>query len=116
MPSSDPTVLKRARDKHRLQNKDVYREYKRQARARKAAYCREVKAISGCVECGEKHPATLEFHHKDQNVKKGDIGQTQWSWDRLKSEIKKCDVLCANCHRKRHWDAEHRIISNRKEA
>lgn len=57
-----------------------------------------------CKECGEGHPACLDFHHKQDK----DVGVTELvsryntSKDRILEEIEKCEVLCANCHRKRH--------------
>ena len=58
-----------------------------------------------CVRCGySKYPEVLEFHHtdplkKDFNVsKKGHCR----SWERVSKEIKKCVLLCANCHRELH--------------
>ncbi len=60
-----------------------------------------------CEECGENHPATLDFHHLDPDEKEISIAQVvtrMWSIDRIEKEIDKCIVLCANCHRKLHYD------------
>jgi len=64
------------------------------------------KAALRCVDCGENHPATLDFHHTNPAEKErslGDIGKYGWSRTKVLAEIAKCVVLCANCHRKRHW-------------
>lgn len=67
----------------------------------------EYKKTLECIKCGENHPACIDFHHRDPNEKEGTVsslaGQT-YSIERTKKEIAKCDVLCANCHRKLHWD------------
>ena len=57
-----------------------------------------------CVDCGETDIVVLEFDHKDGSDKKGEISlalRDQWSFIRLKKEIDKCEVRCANCHRRR---------------
>jgi hypothetical protein len=51
----------------------------------------EYKKTLRCADCGQSHPATLDFHHLDP----------------AKEEIAKCVVLCANCHRIRHWNEKH---------
>jgi hypothetical protein len=54
-----------------------------------------------CIDCGEADPIVLEFDHrgdKSFNIAKG---LRDRSWDDLVSEIAKCDVVCANCHRRR---------------
>lgn len=66
----------------------------------------DLKKESKCVRCGENHPACLEFHHKTgfkklANV--GDIGNLGWGIKKLKEELKKCEVLCSNCHKKEHY-------------
>ena len=69
---------------------------------------RTTKAALACVDCGEAHPATLDFHHVDPKEKErslGDIGKYGWSRAKALAEIAKCVILCANCHRKRHWTA-----------
>ncbi len=55
-----------------------------------------------CADCGTAHPAVLEFHHNDPSKKEGLIA---WMARKaIEKEAKKCTVLCANCHRIRHWD------------
>ena len=68
-------------------------------------FVQEYKAALACLDCGESHPATLDFHHIDPAEKErslGDIGKYGWSRKKTLAEIAKCVILCANCHRKRH--------------
>lgn len=56
-------------------------------------------------KCGENHPASLQFHHsigfKKFNI--SDAASKGRSLKTIMSEIKKCIVMCANCHAKIHW-------------
>ena len=64
------------------------------------------KSGLNCARCGESHPATLTFHHKKPSGKSFDIGNAltlKVGLKRLRAEIRKCEVLCANCHAKEHW-------------
>jgi hypothetical protein len=55
-----------------------------------------------CVDCGEKDPVVLEFDHV-RGEKRFTIGSHLWlPWNKIKSEIDKCDVRCSNCHKRRH--------------
>lgn len=58
-----------------------------------------------CEKCGyDKCIDALEFHHVDPANKDFSIshnGNTR-SWDETKTEIDKCIMLCANCHREEH--------------
>ena len=56
-----------------------------------------------CVDCSEPDPIVLEFDHRDPEIKDNEVTQliSYASWDRILAEIKKCDVVCSNCHRKR---------------
>lgn len=55
-----------------------------------------------CQTCGyKKYQGALELHHVDKSRKSfgiGDKGYTR-SWERVKAELDKCVLLCANCHR-----------------
>jgi len=66
---------------------------------RKAAiyeYIQDIKSQLCCADCGERHPATLQFHHLNPEDKMFNIGEAiryGISLDRIKQEIKKCIVL-----------------------
>lgn len=55
------------------------------------------------MDCGVPYPYyVMEFDHRDPSQKLANIGRLLGnSWKRLKDEIAKCDVVCANCHRER---------------
>jgi hypothetical protein len=72
-------------------------------------WLREYKRTLACGMCRENHPACLDFHHRDPTQKDfriSALGCMGWSKERVLAEIAKCDVLCANCHRKLHYDDE----------
>lgn len=54
-----------------------------------------------CVDCGESDPVVLEFDHLRD--KAFDIGGklADRAWSDILAEIEKCEVVCANCHRRR---------------
>ena len=65
---------------------------------------REYKASKGCMDCGEKDPIVLEMDHRNRNDKSFNVGdkvKLGFSLERMSEELKKCDVVCANCHRRR---------------
>ena len=63
----------------------------------------EIKMSNFCQICGiedPKHPEIFDFDH--QHNKKACISNTiqqAWGWDNAFAEIKKCTILCSNCHR-----------------
>jgi hypothetical protein len=66
----------------------------------------KIRAINsmggGCVICNyNKHPGVLDFHHVDPLTKSFAIsgGGFSRSWAAIENEIKKCILVCANCHR-----------------
>jgi hypothetical protein len=57
-----------------------------------------------CVDCGESDPVVLEFDHVDRERKESAISEMirdQRPWEVISVEIEKCEVRCANCHRRR---------------
>lgn len=68
----------------------------------------------GPIECSicsyDRLFAALEWHHRDP-TKKDPSWNRGWNYDKLKAELDKCDLVCANCHREIHhsvrWPPQH---------
>jgi len=84
------------REEERQRTKERTKELKK--------WFKEYKKNFECKNCDEDHPACLDFHHtgeKDSGVTEL-VSRKNTSKKRIKEEIEKCEVLCANCHRKLH--------------
>ena len=58
-----------------------------------------------CEKCGyDKCIDALCFHHKNPDEKDFTIGGRSCSFDNLKKEVDKCDLLCSNCHIEIHTE------------
>ena len=85
-------------------NPNEYRKQKERALKRKL----ELIELKGgkCEKCGyDKNIAALEFHHLNPSEKSFQIDSRHLSnthIDKLKIEVNKCILLCANCHREIH--------------
>jgi predicted HNH restriction endonuclease len=109
MPYKDESVRKafhklRSR-KHYLENQAEIRERNAQTRKNKREDWHAFKSTLKCTNCGFSHPAVLDFHHIDRKDKKSVHKLAQNSnYKAAIEEIKKCVVLCANCHRIVHYN------------
>ncbi len=56
-----------------------------------------------CIDCGESDWVVLEFDHcrGKKKLAIASMIHRNYSWKIIMKEIKKCDVRCANCHRKK---------------
>lgn len=100
------------------ENKHLHRErvkanYQR-AINKTRKYVWDYLLIHPCVDCGEPDPVVLEFDHRgDKEFNIGSALVTAISVDRLAAEVAKCDVRCANCHRRKSseslgwWKSNH---------
>ena len=110
MPYKDESVRKAY---HKLQSRKHY-EVNREAVIQKTADKKKAfkvewakyKATLSCVKCGQNHPATFDFHHEDPSKKEANIHKllSNGQYAKLREELKKCIVLCANCHRIHHYN------------
>ena len=101
---------KEYRKQHYIINKQKYLDKSKATTERNVAWFKEYKSSLSCEICGESHPACLQFHHKDRNDKVDAVCvlvRSGCAIQKLQEEIKKCQVLCANCHFKHHWNELH---------
>lgn len=84
------------REKRTFQGKKIRTEVKQRA----------VELLGNhCQDCKQQFPLSVyDFHHLNPKEKDFHIGnQRTWS-ERLQKELTKCVLLCANCHRIRHFE------------
>lgn len=66
---------------------------------RNKEYIRQCKELGKCLVCGESRTVCLVYHHRDPLNKLFEIGMSGGrSLEVIYQEIKKCDLVCANCH------------------
>ena len=87
-------------------NKAKHISYVRSREKKVLVWLKEYKSSLKCEKCGENHPACLEFHHINPSEKRFSLGRAKnfLTINTLQKEIAKCRLLCANCHRKEHWE------------
>ena len=90
---------------HYLANKERYvaqaAAQNQALRLERTRYLIEYFKTHPCVDCGETDAVVLEFDHlRDKSF---DIAAklVSYRWQRILDEIAKCEVVCANCHRRR---------------
>lgn len=104
---SRSTVIKYVDNKHiKLTDDELKnRNYKHVKTHRQNLKEKAVEYKGGkCEKCGyNKCIRALEFHHLDANKKDFTISNySVLSWDKIKLEVDKCILVCANCHREIH--------------
>jgi len=72
---------------------------RRRAESRRRAV--EYLLAHPCVDCGERDIVVLQFDHlRDKSFDLSAMIASGTSWARIETEIAKCVVRCANCHRR----------------
>lgn len=65
-----------------------------------------------CRRCGlaTNHIEVYDFHHNDPTKKDIAIGKRALAFETIKSELDKCSLYCANCHRIIHYGLQEFLI------
>jgi 5-methylcytosine-specific restriction endonuclease McrA len=91
VPYKDRENLYKAQKRHRLKVRGLLFDF---------------LSLKSCIDCGEKDPIVLDFDHKNPRNKFKQISSMlsgHYSWDSVLKEIKKCEIRCANCHRRKTY-------------
>jgi len=109
MPYKEKEDRLAAQRKHYQKNKERVKAATKLHRASKKSEWLEYKKTLSCTQCGQNHPAALDFHHvvRSPENKKLHALLRSGAYKQAFEEIKKCLVLCANCHRILHYNEHH---------
>jgi hypothetical protein len=88
---------------HYHANKTRYATRNKKRRLSTYARLKSFLESNPCVDCGESDHIVLDFDHVRGEKHLGVIAMVVrgYPWDAIDQEIKKCDVRCANCHRRK---------------
>lgn len=86
--------------------KFCYLDTKKIRKNRNREWLASFKKGKVCSKCGISDFRVLDFHHIDPSKKEFSISFNYLNLgiDKIMQEIKKCDILCANCHRITHYE------------
>jgi hypothetical protein len=94
-------------------NKQYHLTKAKEARQRKLAHVNALKS-EPCTDCGGTfHYSAMDFDH----VGSDKVADIAWlinnrSWNAVLEEIKKCELVCSNCHRVRTWTRlQHAVVA-----
>jgi len=116
------TVSKKTKSEwwHNSWENEEYRQRKYKSAQKRLTTIKEksVEYLGGkCSKCGyDSCIEALEFHHLDPEIKeKRNNGRgidRRKSFENQKSELDKCILLCANCHREEHYGQKIKNINS----
>ena len=109
MPSKDKAKQAAYQNKHYKQNKEYYKNKRRERQIAMTERYNAFKTTLSCSICNENDPVAIDLHHLDPTVKIDlvhRIVRDGQCWSTVVKEFEKCVALCSNCHRKVHAHEE----------
>lgn len=100
--------------KHYKHNKSQYLKRNLLAYKKRRNFVHQSKS-KPCADCGIEYPYyVMDFDHREDEIKKYQLHQVaRLKMETIESEIAKCDVVCANCHRERTFQ---RLLKNSRKS
>jgi len=109
MPYKDSDAHKAAKKRFYLKNKQLTKDRALASKRRTQDWFKEMKLKDiqcGCTVCGVKtgNPDDYDYHHRPDEVKISSVADMLGTYGRPKviAEMKKCDIVCKECHRDIH--------------
>jgi hypothetical protein len=97
---------KRCRADYMRERGDLHRQQTRAARERRRGEARQyilgLLATASCADCGLADPLVLEFDHvAEKTAAISALVHEGYALARIQAEVACCEIVCANCHRRR---------------
>lgn len=90
---------------HYKEHREEYIERSHDHHKRLSRLVSDIKTSTPCTDCGRHFdPVVMDFDHLDPAVKVDSVSaliRMGVSVEKVREEIAKCEVVCANCHRMR---------------
>lgn len=89
--------------RHYAENREYYKNKAHNTTKKVRAFLDSLKSSTPCKDCGESYPAiVMDFDHlRDKDFDLSSVSSSGVGFAKVKAEIKKCDIVCSNCHRLR---------------
>ena len=102
--TASETKKKERRREWYLRNKKLTKDRAAGAKVRTQDWFKAIKSQKSCKECGHDVYEDLDYHHRDPSTKIASVSDMvgRFSRETILSEMKKCDVLCKECHKNHH--------------
>jgi len=88
---------------HKQEYKDRARKRNNRIKKENSFHLFEYLQDKKCIDCGEPDPLVLDFDHVRQTKQSNVAWMVHggYAWKSILQEITKCDIRCANCHRRK---------------
>jgi hypothetical protein len=112
MPYKDISQQKAYAKKHYIENKKDYLECNKRRRKELKEYIKRLKENTPCTDCGVNyHHYVMDFDHLESKEGLIKVFVSNNNRTGLEKELKKCEIVCSNCHRER---TQRRILATTK--
>lgn len=114
MAYKDPNDPRNALRKHEhyLRNKEQWIKKRKEKKAELLSLVNSFKD-GPCMDCGVRYPPyVMDFDHRNPTEKYKAVSRliNDGNANRILEEIKKCDLVCSNCHRERTYKAQQAVL------
>jgi len=102
------TTTSNGKEYHRWKCKPCYRLERNEYKNKLVEWFYELRRTLKCERCGFEDHRALHFHHTEDNKVESvaRMPHQEYAKETILEEIKKCEVLCANCHEIEHSDLD----------
>lgn len=104
MPYKDPIKQKEAQHKSYVKNLEKNKIKNKTYREKVREFVQEEKQKSPCTDCKKYFPYyVMEYDHIHSKINSIAKLTSSGSMNQVIEEIKKCELVCSNCHKVRTW-------------
>lgn len=103
-PEKDKQYCENWREKNKEYIKEQNRLNKIKQNKKRRDFVNDYKKTCSCKKCNESRWYMLDFHHINPIEKSFELGNaSKYNIEKIQNEIKKCTILCRNCHSEFHY-------------